>query len=91
MVIDAVGFKATTTFLDDTGGPHSDRLRLTERLRKIGNDRLELVVTIDDPVMFTQNWDARFVFQRRDDIEHFDFWVCGEPHRDTRQVQGAPR
>lgn len=91
LVVNVVGFKATTTFLDDSGVPHSDRLRLTERLRKIGEDQLEVVVTIDDSVMFTETWDARFVFQHRDDIKHFDFWVCGEPHRDIRQVQGAPR
>jgi hypothetical protein len=90
LVIEAVGFK-DSTFLDDTGVPHSDQLRLTERLRKAGRDRLDVTVTITDPVMFARPWDVRFSFARRDDVQHFDFWVCGEPHRDISQVQGAPR
>jgi hypothetical protein len=34
-------------------------------------------------------WDARFEFVKRDDIGHFDFWVCGEEHREISAVEGA--
>ena len=90
LVVGVVSFN-TRTFLDDTGVPHSDQLRVRERIRKIGNNELEVVATITDPVIFTRPFDVRFTFARRDDIQHFDFWVCGEPHRDVSQVQGAPR
>ena len=89
LVIEVVGFKARTTFMDDTGVPQSDQLRVIERLRKIGDDQLEVVVTIEDPVVFTRPWDARFLFERRDDIQHFNIWVCGEDHRDVSEVEGA--
>lgn len=89
LVIEAVGFKARTTFTDDTGVPQSDQLHVIERLRKIGDDQLEVVVTIEDPVVFSRPWDARFLFERRDDIQHFEIWVCGEDHRDVSEVKGV--
>ena len=90
LVVETAGFKAAT-FLDDTGVPQTYRLRTTERLRKISDNQLEVIVTIDDPGVFTRPWDAIFVFERRDDIRHFDFWVCGEDHRDISQMNGAPQ
>jgi hypothetical protein len=88
LVIDAAGFN-DTTFLDNSGGPHSDQLRTTERIRKLdGGKFLEDVVTIHDPVVFTKDWTARFVYQARPDIRIMDY-NCGEMHRDLTQVKGV--
>jgi len=75
------------TFLDATGLPHSDRLITTERVRKIGN-QLEDIVTIHDPEMYTKDWQARFVYARRDDIRLQDY-ACGDKHRDISAVKGV--
>jgi hypothetical protein len=40
----------------DPAVPHSRRLRLTERLRKLDDNRMEWMITVDDPVYFTEPW-----------------------------------
>ena len=87
LVIDTAGFN-TTSFLDNSGAPHSDQLRTTERIRKLDDKTLEDVVTIHDPVVFTQDWQKRFVYQARPDLRIMD-WNCGEKHRDISKVQGV--
>jgi len=90
LVIDTTNFK-TTTFLDDTGLPHSDQLDVVEHLSKIrGGKTLEDMITIIDPVMFTKPWTTRVTFNSRPDVEITTDWVCGEPHRDISGVMGAP-
>ena len=46
------------TWLDNAGNPHSDQLKVEERWRRISEKRLELTVTIDDPVAYTRPWVA---------------------------------
>ncbi len=41
---------------DVQGYPHTDKLRIVERYRRITADRLELKVTIEDPGAFTRVW-----------------------------------
>jgi hypothetical protein len=52
-------------WLDSTGRPLSDRLRVEERFHRVNQDRLELTVTIDDPKMYTRPWVAmnKFAFK----------------------------
>jgi len=77
------------TFLDNSGAPHSDKLRTIERIRKIdGGKELEDVVTIHDPGVFTKDWSARFVYEKRSDIRMMEY-NCGEKHRDLSSVKGV--
>jgi hypothetical protein len=88
LVIETAGFN-DTTFLDNSGAPHSDQLRTTERIRRLDDGKtLEDVITIHDPVVFTKDWTARFVYQARPDVRIMD-WNCGEKHRDLSQVKGV--
>lgn len=86
LVIQSNGFN-DQTFLDSSGLPHSDQLVTTERVRKVGN-QLEEVVTIHDPAYYTRDWQARFVYARRDDIRLMDY-ACGDKHRDLSSVKGV--
>lgn len=62
LVIDSIGFN-DRTWLDFDGEPHSARMHVTERLRKINNGtQLEDMMTIDDPVMYTRPWTARLIY-----------------------------
>jgi hypothetical protein len=84
LVIDTANLKADRIYLDSTGEPASEKLHLIEHIRLLdGGKRLEDVVTIADPVIFTKPWSARLVFQRRDDVRLKTDWVCGERHRDV--------
>jgi len=64
LVIDTNQFN-DYTLLDDSGLPHSDQLETVERYRLIdGGKRLELLVTITDPIMYSQPWEARLTFDQ---------------------------
>jgi hypothetical protein len=87
LVIETAGFNEKT-FVDATGAPHTDELRTVEHIRKISPTELEDVITIHDPMYYTRDWQARFVYKLRDDVWLEDY-VCGEPHRDLSSVAGA--
>jgi hypothetical protein len=89
LVIETAGFNEKT-FIDATGAPHTDKMHTIERIRKTGPTELEDIVTIHDPQYYTRDWQARFVYQQRDDVRLEDY-VCGEPHRDLSSVAGVRR
>src|SRR5262249_17726588 len=87
LIIDSAGFNEST-FADATGLPHSDQLHTTERLRKInGGKQLEDVITIRDPVYYSRDWQARFVYDNHDGLRTM-YYVCGETHRDISSIRG---
>jgi hypothetical protein len=89
LVIETAGFNEKT-FIDAAGSPHSDQLRTVERIRKISPTQLEILITVHDPPYYTKDWQARFVYNLRNDIRIEDY-VCGEPHRDISSVRGVRR
>jgi hypothetical protein len=89
LVIESAGFNEKT-FIDATGAPHTDEIHTIERIRRISPTEIEDVVTIHDPQYYTRDWQARFVYQQRDDVWLQDY-VCGEPHRDLSSVAGVRR
>ena len=56
-VVDTVGI-SDVNWLDRMGHPHSDKLHLVERFRRVDDKTLQLNLTIDDPIAFTKTWDA---------------------------------
>jgi hypothetical protein len=89
LVVESAGFNEKT-FVDATGAPHTDEMRTVERIRRISPTQLEDVITIHDPTYYTRDWQARFVYQLRNDVWIEDY-VCGEPHRDLSSVSGVRR
>jgi hypothetical protein len=89
LVIDSAGFNEKT-FLDATGLPHDDQLKTQERIRKVGNNQLEDIVTITDPTFYTRPFSARFVYDQKNDLRLEDY-VCGEQHRDIYSIPGVKR
>jgi hypothetical protein len=58
----------TKTFLHDDGLPHSDVLRVVERLRLIeGGKALENRVRMEDPKILTKPWEFTVVYDRTDE------------------------
>jgi len=73
LVVQTVGtMPEDKVWLDGTGRPISDQLRVEERFHRVSHDRMELTVTIDDPKMYTRPWIAmdKFAFRLQD--PHFD-------------------
>jgi hypothetical protein len=89
LVIETAGFNERT-FIDETGAPHTDELHTLERVRRVGPTQLENVITVHDPQYYTHDWQARFVYELRNDVRLEDY-VCGEPHRDLSPVAGVRR
>ena len=56
-VVDTAGFK-DGHWLDNSGHPHTEALRLTERFRRVSFGRMEMVATIDDPKTYSRTWPA---------------------------------
>jgi hypothetical protein len=74
LVIDSGAYKPT--FLDDTGLPHGDGLKITERLHRFnGGKALEVLATIDDPQMYSRPWTARYTFTLRPN-ERLQDYMC---------------
>jgi hypothetical protein len=89
LVIDTIGLK--DNWMDGTGLPHSDKLHVVERLRKVnGGRQLENLITIEDPDLFTRAWTARRVYELRTDVGLMEY-VCGEPNRDVSAVHTVKR
>jgi hypothetical protein len=86
LVVESAGFN-DRTFLDATGLPHSDDMRTIEQIRKIGKE-LEIIITIHDPEMYERDWQARFVYQERNDVRIEDY-ACNDNHRNLSGVKGV--
>ena len=89
LVVESAGFNEKT-FADATGAPHTDAMRTVERIRKMSPAQLEIVITVHDPQYYTRDWQARFLYNLRDDLRLEDY-VCGEAHRDISSVKGVRR
>ena len=71
LVVDTVGMKETT-WVDNAGRPHSGDLKVEEQFHRINHDLIELTLTIDDPKMYTQPWQALNKFPLRLQPHGFD-------------------
>lgn len=53
LIVESIGFD-DRSWLDKLGYPHSERMRLEERYRRVDADTLELTMTIVDPVVYVE-------------------------------------
>lgn len=54
-----------STLIDNSGLPHGDELKITERLRLRSADVLENRLRIEDPETFTQPWETVVTYRRQ--------------------------
>ena len=87
LVIETKGISGSGIF-DEIGTPHSDELKVTERIRKVdGGKTLEDVFTFEDPIAFRQPWQAREILAWRPDIKIMEY-VCEENNRNWADASG---
>jgi hypothetical protein len=53
--------------------PHSERLELTERYRRVDPDMIEYRVTVDDPGTFTAPFTYRVMFTTQPNYELYEY------------------
>jgi hypothetical protein len=82
LVVDTIGLN-NRTFIDDEGSSHSDKLHTIERYRKLdGGSRLELVMTVEDPVTLEHAYSYRRIYHWRPDIRPQEY-ICEENNRNA--------
>jgi hypothetical protein len=64
LVVDTAGFN-DKTWLDRTGHPHSEELRVVERFRRTGQDAMQVDITMEDAKALAKPWTSQLIFQLR--------------------------
>ncbi len=85
LVVDTVGFN-DRSWLDPQGHAHTEKLRVTERLRRPDLGHLEIEFTIDDPGAYAKPWTIKRIadLDPDDDIGEY---VC-ENNKDPEHMVG---
>ena len=84
LVVETAGFN-DKTWLDFSGHPHTDALRVTERFHRRDMGHLDVQFTFDDPKAYTKPWTvaiAPVLFQNGDLLES----VCNENEKDLQHI-----
>ena len=87
LVIDTVGIKESVPGYQNI--PHSDQMRITERLRLLTPDVLHDQITIDDPVVLEKPVVYTLAYRRLRDYKMVEF-VC-DNNREYVDAQGRVR
>jgi hypothetical protein len=86
LVVETAGFN-DKTWLDLTGHPHSESLRVTERYHRRDFGHMDLEITIDDPAMYTKAFTIKVDEELQGDSDIFEtFWNENEKDR-AHEVQ----
>ena len=87
LVVDTVGIKTNILYRNV---PHSEQMRIHERLRVIDADHFEDQVTITDPKYLTGPWSWTWTYQRRPGYKMYEY-VCEDNREFADPVTGAQR
>jgi hypothetical protein len=82
LVIETIARRATSPIR--YGSPLSvlsDRARITERVRRVSDDRLENEMTIEDPIAFAKPWVLKLSYRRVTDLDRLPPHDCYENDR----------
>ena len=75
LVVDTINLDADS-WLDHSGTPHSDALRVVERLRRVDQDTLEVEFRFEDPKAFTRPWTGKKVLKLSPDWQYIPGLIC---------------
>jgi hypothetical protein len=87
LVTDTVGLRGDTVF-DVTAAPHSDKIHVSERMRRASPTVFEDIITVDDPVAFTHPWTVTRTYDLKPTWEISEY-VCEENNRNPINPDGT--
>ena len=91
LVVSTSGFVDGGWIDTQRGRPHSDALRVTERIRRLTIGQMEMVITIDDPKAFEKPWTVRVPFRLVADSELLEGSCDGhEKTMEHRRIDPMP-
>ena len=85
LVAETVGFN-DKSWLDDPGHPHSEALRVTERVQRRDFGHMDIQITFDDPKAYTKPWTVTIPFDLYADTELIES-IC-ENEKDRPHMVG---
>lgn len=80
LVVDTVGFN-DKGWLDGSGHPHSEALKIQERYRRRDFGHMDVQVTMDDPKMYTKPFSIKYTLDLVPDSDIGEY-VCAENEKD---------
>jgi hypothetical protein len=86
LVIDTIGFN-DTTWLDFGGHPHSEALKMTERIKRGPFGRLDAEVRFEDSKLYRRPWTVPVHAELVADTEMLEY-VCNENEKDSAHLVG---
>jgi hypothetical protein len=87
LVVESAGFN-DRTWLDRAGHPHSEKLRVTERFRRVDFGHMQFQITFDDPETLTKPLSLSLPVNYRADTDMLES-VCNENNRDKAHMVSA--
>jgi hypothetical protein len=72
------------------GVRHSDKMKITERLRRVDKDMVEYVATVDDPITYTKPFTIRMMWSNQPGYEIYEY-SCHEANRAVSGALGGER
>jgi hypothetical protein len=76
------------TWLDVSGHPHSEALRIVERYHRRDFGHMDAEMTFDDPQMYTKPFTIKVTFELQADSDIFEYF-CDENEKDS--AHAAPK
>jgi hypothetical protein len=86
LVVESFGFN-DRTWLDTSGHPHTEALRMTERYRRRDIGHMDIEVTLQDPAVYARPWTVAVKAELAADTEVLEY-VCNENTRDLEHWVG---
>jgi hypothetical protein len=86
LVIESAGFN-NRTWIDGEGHPHTEALRVTERVRRPDFGHLEIQKMLVDPGALQEPWAVPLKLELEADTEPLEY-VCNENERDSQHLVG---
>ena len=87
LVVESIGFN-DRTWLDIKGHPHSEALRISERIRRLDMGHLQIEETLDDSRAYTRPWTVRLTADLAPDTELLEY-VCNENEQSRQHLVGT--
>lgn len=88
LVVDTIGILTSTSPLNGING-HGEGLRITERIRLVEPDLLEITTTRTDPTVFVEPYTSQAWYRRHRDWQIMEY-VCAQNNRDQLDEHGNP-
>ena len=87
LVVDTIGFN-DKAWLSLSGIPHSEKLRVIERIRRLDYGHIEVEITMEDSGAFTAPWVRTFTATLAPPEEEILEFICNENNTDPQHYRG---